>query len=131
MIDASDVMTKEIISIPVGTSIKEAANTLIENGVGSIGIEKGGEIVGIVTDRDLVKFIGGGEKAKNVEEIMSSPLITVPPDMDLLEITRTMGKNKIKHLFVKENHKIVGIVSLRDVLTVMPEYILSYVAQRP
>jgi signal-transduction protein with cAMP-binding, CBS, and nucleotidyltransferase domain len=49
----------------------------------------------------------------------------------LLEVVRKMGKNKVRHLFVKEDGRIVGILSLRDVLVVMPECIAGYTAQRP
>jgi CBS domain-containing protein len=131
MIAASDVMKRDIITVKADTGISEAAKILIEKGIGSVGVEKEGRIAGIVTDRDFVSFLARGGKAERVGEIMSPPSVTVDAGEGLLEVVRKMGKNKVRHLFVKEDGRIVGILSLRDVLVVMPECIAGYTAQRP
>jgi signal-transduction protein with cAMP-binding, CBS, and nucleotidyltransferase domain len=131
MITVADVMRRDIITVQANTGIGEAAKILIEKGIGSVGVEKEGRIAGIVTDRDFVRFLARGGKAEKAEEIMSSPPITVDAGEGLLEAVRAMGKNKVRHLFVEESGDIVGILSLRDVLAVTPEYIAGYIAQNP
>lgn len=130
-IKLSDIIVKNIISIPFNASIKEASEVLLKRGISSIVVEKEGEIIGIATDRDFVKLVLFEENHTCVEEIMSPNLITVNSEADLLAAVKLMGKHKIRHLLIKENDKIIGIVSLRDILKIEPETIYGYIAQKP
>ena len=127
---ASDIMVREIVSVPGDTPIKEAADRTVEKGVGSLAVIDDGVTVGIVTDKDFVRYLASGKEADYIEDIMSTPLIKVGSDADLLETFRVMTENKINHVFVEEEKNvagldlvgIVGIVSLKDVLRHLPEY---------
>jgi CBS domain-containing protein len=126
----SDIMVREILSVPSDTPIKEAAERTVEKGVGSLAVIDDGVTVGIVTDKDFVRYLASGKEADYIGDIMSTPLIKVGSDADLLETFRVMTENKINHVFVEEEKNvarldlvgIVGIVSLKDVLRHLPEY---------
>lgn len=124
-----DVMIKDVISVLSNVSMKDAAGIMVEKGISSLAIKEGADIVGIVTNRDFVKkSISFPEKRLKdiaVKELMSSPL-TISQDSTLEEAARLMGEKKTRHLLVKEGKEIVGLVSLRDLLTGFPELIRTY-----
>lgn len=122
-----DIMTKEVVVAPPGTSIYEIAKIMKENEIGSIIIlenSKERHPKGIVTERDLVyKIIAKSIDPKNtfVEEIMSSPLSTVQPEVLVEEAAALMKEKNIKRLPVV-NHKkeLVGIISETDLMKMFP-----------
>ena len=126
----SDIMVREIVSVAGDTPIKEAAEKTLKNNVGSLAVTDDGVTVGIVTDKDFVRYVSSGKKVEHIREIMSTPLIKVDSDSDILETFRVMTENKISHVFVEgkksiagmELAGIVGVVSLKDVLRYLPEY---------
>ena len=130
MKNVSDIMVREIVSISADTPIGEAAKTTIEKGVGSLAVTDDGVTVGIVTDKDFVRHLASGKKAEHIEDIMSTPLIKVSSEADILETFKVMSENKISHVFVEGEKNvagldlvgIVGMVSLKDVLRHLPEY---------
>jgi signal-transduction protein with cAMP-binding, CBS, and nucleotidyltransferase domain len=130
MIKAYNVMTKGVVSIPASTPIKEAAKIMLDRGINSLVIERGGKSVGIITSRNFVMHVAGEETKKNVGEIMTSPLVKVPFDAELPEVLRTMSDNGIKHVLVEEGGKLTGVITLRDIVASAPESILSYVMEK-
>ncbi|MEE9593936.1 MAG: CBS domain-containing protein [Candidatus Hydrothermarchaeales archaeon] len=130
MIKAYNVMSKGVVSVLASTPIQEAANKMLEKKVSSLVVEKGGKNVGIVTDRDFVKIIAGKEAKKDVGSVMSSPLVKVSFDTELSDVLNTMAEHRIKHLIVEENGKPIGVITLRDILSSAPEFILSYVMEK-
>ncbi len=130
MIKAYNIMSKGVVSVPASTAIKEAASIMIEKEIGSLAVEKGGKTVGIVTDRDFVKLSAGGETKKNVGEIMRSPIVKVSFDAEVIDVLRTMSENRIKHILVEENGRLIGVITLRDIVISAPEFILSYIMEK-
>lgn len=120
---AGVVMAKEVITIDEGASVKEAADVMNQAEIGSIVATRNGKAVGIVTERDLLKRIvseGRNAKKTRVKDIMSTPLITIPPNMDVEEAARLMFKKKIKKLLIIDNNRLVGLVSLTDIARAQP-----------
>ena len=113
-------MTTSIISVEPDTTIFDTAKLLTEKHVGSVLIEKDGDYIGIVTETDLSrKVLGKGLDAKTtiVSEIMTpQPLITLDCHQPVTEANNFMAKNKVRHLPVTEDDKIVGIISVRDLV---------------
>ncbi len=132
MIKAADIMTRDVVTVEPDTPIKEAAAYMLSRGIGSLGVEKSGRIVGIVTDRDFVMLLAEKKKgaAKVVKDIMSSPPIKIPSNSDIIDVIKMMGKNKIKHVFVEEEGSIVGIITLKDVVVSAPEFIMGYIMEK-
>ncbi len=130
MIKAYNVMSKGVVSVLASTPIQEAANKMLEKKVSSLVVEKGGKNVGIVTDRDFVKLIAQNGKKKDVGSVMSSPIVKVSFDTELSDVLNILSENRIKHIIVEENNKPIGIITLRDILSSAPEFILSYVMEK-
>ena len=126
------MLVKDVMSSPVVTTDEEeCANTvaklMLENKVGCIVVtSKEEKPLGIVTERDLVARV----LAKNVppektaaQEFMTSPLVTIEPDAPVTEAAKRMRKKDIRRLAVLYKNNLVGIVSSKDILDVMPELI--------
>jgi len=129
-IKVADIMTKKVISIHKGASLKAAAKLLLENTISCLPVVNAGKTVGIITDKDFLKLATMNERPKKVSEIMSTELVTISPNGDLLLAGKLMGKHRIRHLIVTERGKTVGILSLRDVLKVEPCAIYEYISQK-
>jgi len=113
-----DVMTSEVRSAEMDTTIEEIATMMREEDVGAIPVLDDGELRGIVTDRDIVvRCIAEGLDAAEatVEEILSEELTTVEPDADVEQAARIMAEKQIRRLPVVEDGDLIGMVSLGDV----------------
>jgi len=125
------IMTRNIISVKNSASVVEAAAVMVKNDIGYVVVTKDGKPVGILTERDILKKCCPrklcGEDLK-VEEIMSSPLITIEADASLGEAAMLMTDNKIRRLLVTEKGKIVGIITEKNVLRGTLSYFESVVS---
>ncbi len=118
------VMTKDMISIEKGLSIRSAIKTMVHRDVGSVVITAHGKPIGIVTERDILRTLAYRKAIRPdtpVEVIMSKPLITVNSITTIGDAAEMMVKNKIRRLLVKENGRYVGIVTQRDLQRAMTD----------
>ena len=120
MDDIGDYMSSPILSVDAESSVQEAANYMAANGIGSVLISELGEMVGMVTETDLTrKVLGKGMDADAtvVSSIMSSPILSLDRYLPVEEANRFVHKNKIRHLGVTEDDKIVGMLSVKDLVS--------------
>ncbi|MBN4079659.1 CBS domain-containing protein [bacterium AH-315-C08] len=120
MDDIGDYMSSPILSVDAESSVQEAANYMTANGIGSVLISELGEMVGMVTETDLTrKVLGKGMDAEAtiVSSIMSTPILSLDRYLPVEEANRFMHKNKIRHLVVTEDDKIVGMLSVKDLVS--------------
>jgi signal-transduction protein with cAMP-binding, CBS, and nucleotidyltransferase domain len=113
-----DVMTRSPLSLDVMVSVEEAAREMELCDCGCCLVEYKGRIVGIITEKDIVRRIAAkGSSVRNttVKAIMSSPIIAVEPEATLEDALKTMASNRIKHLVVVDDEGLVGIVSIIDI----------------
>ena len=112
-----DVMNKSIISVDKDDTIRIAVNKMVHGEIGSVIVTEKDKPVGILTERDILKFIAK-EKIdldnNKVESIMSTPLISVDSSSNLEEAAGVMLTNNIRRLMIKEKDKYVGIISQRE-----------------
>lgn len=111
------VMSKNIVSIEKGLSIRSAIKTMVHKDVGSVVITAHGKPIGIITERDILKSLAFRKAVRPdtlVEMIMSKPLITIKSIATIGEAAEVMAKNKIRRLLVKENGRYVGMITQRD-----------------
>ena len=99
-------------------SISEAAKLMDQKSTGSILIEENNKIVGIMTERDILRKVVA--KGKNCDElkvkkIMNSPVLTIDANEDIMEASRIMDKERIRRLIVTENGEIVGKVTANSI----------------
>jgi CBS domain-containing protein len=113
-----DVMTENPSSCAPGTSVAEVARVMAREDVGSIPVVEDGRLVGVVTDRDLVVRVlaeGRDPQATTVGEVVSTDVVTVPPDAGLDDALRLLARHQVRRLPVVEGERLVGIVAQADV----------------
>jgi len=112
-------MSVPVLSIESDASIMDVAKTMKEKNVGSILIKEKEEYIGIVTETDLTrKVLGTGldPETTKVTEIMTQPVLTLDGFEPVETANKFMAQNKIRHLAVTEEEKIVGMISVRDLV---------------
>jgi CBS domain-containing protein len=110
---AKDIMTRDIITVPPGMPVKKLAMTLIKNQISGAPVAgRNGKIVGVVSEADIV-----AKKGTDVKSIMSKKIISVAEDTAVEEIARVMTAEKIKRVPVMRDGKVVGIVSRADIVS--------------
>ena len=117
--EIGDYMSSSILSIEADSLAKEAAQTMESKHVGSLLVKEGEKYVGIVTETDLTrKMLARGLQmdTTKVSEIMTSPLLTIDCHEPLVSANQLMAKKKVRHLGVTENEKVVGLISVRDLV---------------
>lgn len=118
-----DIMSKNVVTISEEATMTEAAKIMGEKHIGSLVVEGEETPWGIFTERDLLsRFIGIDGKIApfRVKEGMSTPLITITPEITIKEAAKTMMTKKGR-LVVVQNGKLVGIVTTSDLVKVLPE----------
>jgi CBS domain-containing protein len=116
----SEVMTEAAVTDRPDDSLEQAARKMWEQQTGSLLVLEGQELLGIITERDLLKAVAAGTPLDTpVSEVMSKDLITVAPTTSLREAAAVMSEKWIRHLPVLEAGKLVGIVSQRDLAGVL------------
>ena len=109
----------EVLRIDAGVSVLEAVERMVDANVGSLLVTKGGDVAGIVSERDYLRRVarnGPTGDEVTVGEIMSSPLIVVSPETTIDECMALMTDRRIRHVPVVEDGDVVGIVSIGDVV---------------
>lgn len=132
-----NVIVREIMNSPVITgseeeTIEDIAQRMYDCKISSVIIMNGQNPAGIVTDRDIItKVVAKNKKPSEVlvKEIMSSPLHTIEDEKTVTEATKFMRKMDIKKLGVVDKEKLMGILSITDIVSVMPE-IYAIVAEK-
>jgi acetoin utilization protein AcuB len=120
-------MTRAPLTVTATETIGEADDLMSQNKIRQLPVVKGKELVGIITDRDLLSFLSGSLLASpeqrelalktRVREIMTSDPITVGPDDDLEEAVELLIEEKVGGIpVVDETEGLVGIVTYVDVL---------------
>ena len=121
-----DIMSHPIITEDEDTPLINVAKDMQELDIGSVVITKDGKPAGIITERDIaLKVLLKDKRASEVKakEVMSSPLVTIKPETSVEEICEVVEKEGIKRMPVVENDVLIGIVSVRNILTLKPEYV--------
>jgi CBS domain-containing protein len=121
-----DLMSKKVNTIEENKTVFHAAKQMAKERRGYVVVVKKGKPIGILTDSDILeKVISKGKDPKKVKvkEVMSSPIITISPEDEIVEASRLMRKNLIKRIPVVKNGKLVGIITDTDIARVGPEFI--------
>ncbi|HVZ16184.1 MAG TPA: CBS domain-containing protein [Terriglobales bacterium] len=113
-----DAMTERVITARPDTTLEEIASMMKSQDTGAIPVVDEGELMGIVTDRDIVVRCiadGGDPSDTTAEEIVSEELETIDPESDLDEAIELMSQKQIRRLPVVDNGELVGMLSIGDV----------------
>ncbi len=115
-----DKMTKNVGYVNPSNTVVEAAQLMQKLNVGSVPVFDQSKVVGVVTDRDIVvRNVAHGKIPQDtkVQDVMTSQVTTVTPDMDVDEVTKIMAQQQIRRVPVVENNQLVGILALGDMAT--------------
>ncbi len=118
MVSLREVMAKDPVATEPDATVAEAAAAMVRGRVGSLLVEADGSVIGIITERDVLRAAGadGDLLSTQVRDWMARDPVTAPADQDTDEALATMLDNGFRHLPVMDGEDLVGIVSLRDLL---------------
>lgn len=129
-----DFMVTEPVSVEDGVSVREAARTMEGNRVSSLLITRGGDLAGIVTDRDMRGGIASGTDLDGpITEIMTAGPKTATSDMPAFEAMLRMAERRVHHLPVVDSGRLVGLVSSSDIMRLLrhdPIYLTADLSRR-
>jgi CBS domain-containing protein len=119
----SEMMVTDVLSVAPEDTIGEAAQKMVERGVGAAVVLDYGRLIGIFTERDLMRAVADRVHSSEarVREWMTGEPITITPDTSAEEAAQTMLDNGFRHLPVVEGERPVGILSIRDVARLITE----------
>lgn len=122
----AEAMKTDVVITDESASVAEASMNMRKKGKGCAIILRDGRPFGIVTERDVTwKVAGEGLDPKNVKvaEIMSTPVVTIDPDVDLIEAAKVMKHHKIRRLAVAREGILRGVVTAADVARNLETYL--------
>ena len=116
----ADIMTNASVTESPSDSLRSAADTMWRQQTGSLLVMDGDELVGIITERDVMKAVAQGRDvdATPVSDVMTKDVLTIVPSTSAHEAARHMAARWIRHLPVLDGGRVVGVVSQRDLVGV-------------
>ena len=116
-------MAFRVVTVSPDDPVQVAITRMLEETVGSVAVCEGERLVGIFTERDVLRLAGEGPNFAEVKvgDVMTRQLVTLAPDDDILDAARLMGERKIRHLPVLEGENLLGIVGIREVVRALVE----------
>lgn len=111
-------MSKDLVVLDINSTITEIAKIMKEKDIGFIPINEDNKIIGIITDRDIVVKILANEDNK-IKDYINRNVIKINVNESIESAIELMGNNKVKRLLVEDNNKLVGVLSLSDILNNM------------
>ena len=108
-----------VISVECDTPVRDAVARLAEHNIGAMPVIRDGEVVGIMSERDIIHHLstdGAAILDWTVAQVMTAPAITVEPGLNVLAALSQMTRKRIRHLPVLEGDRLVGIVSIGDLV---------------
>jgi len=110
---------RELYTVSKGTTIKNVVFYMAEKGVGLVPIMDSGKLIGVFSERDLVKRVIAQNKSLDetkVEDVMSTKLIIADVDEANESVLAKMKEANTRHILIIENEKLIGVLAMRDLL---------------
>lgn len=111
---------KKVVVATPETTASQAAQLMAQADIGSVIVKQNGKPLGIFTERDLMKRVVAAGKDPDqtpLSEVMTSPVKTCQITDNIAKVADRMAIERIRHLIVSDKDKMVGLISLRDVLS--------------
>lgn len=108
-------MSRDLVVMDVNSDIYEVAIKMKEKDIGFIPVNDGNKIVGVLSDRDIVVKIVSNKDFK-IKDYISRDVVKININKSIEDAIELMGSNKVKRLLVENNNKLVGILSLSDII---------------
>jgi CBS domain-containing protein len=120
-----DAMNRNVITADPSASLREAARIMADNRVGSIVVEKGGKMTGIVTEHDVLLAVAESMDfdSLSIENAMTRYVVYISPEAKIEKAAEKMIEHQIKKLPVIDDDKVVGIITSSDIVAAEPALI--------
>ncbi len=109
----------DVVTASTDDSVLQAVRVLVDHNIGGVVVVDGGEVIGILTERDILRLVARKPdelQALEVGQVMTRDVIKLAPDDDLAHVMEVMTENRIRHLPVIEEGRLAGIVTIGDVV---------------
>jgi len=127
-VKAGDIMSRDVAAISPQSSVVSAVRIMSSNKISCLIVTENGHLSGIVTETDILKraVTGGNDFRKMiVEQIMSSPVRSIPRDLSVMEISKIMETENIRRLVVLEDERFIGVITQTDMIQALASYSFS------
>jgi CBS domain-containing protein len=124
---AIDAMSVRVVSVRPDDEVRVAIARMLEENVGSVAVTEAERLVGIFTERDVLRLAGEGRDFHEVRvgDVMTRKLYVSEPDDDLLAVAHLMQEQRIRHVPVVQDGNLLGILGIREVLRTLLERVWS------
>lgn len=109
----------DVVTVDPDRSVLEVVRTLVRHNIGAVVVEEGGRPIGILSERDVLRLAARGPDYlafTRVANVMTTSLVTGHPSDDLRHVMNVMTEKRVRHLPVIDHGRLVGIVSIGDVV---------------
>lgn len=113
-----EIMTTDVVAVGPGDTVERAIRRMVDHDIGAVVVVDDGRPAGVFTERDLARRIldDPGLLGRTVGEVMSAPIVSTGPDVEMIEAFDLMNARSVRRLPVVEGDRLVGIVTERDLL---------------
>lgn len=106
-----------VLSLPPTATVRELIEMLADRRIGAVVITEGEQLVGIASERDVVRYLReGGEQSTPVSEIMTAQVTTCAPEDSVRDLATIMTAKRVRHLPVLQQSRLIAIVSIGDIV---------------
>ncbi len=117
MTEIIKVKGDEVVSLPPTATVAELVELLAKRGIGAVVVMDGDSLAGIVSERDVVRHVADtGLLDVPVSQIMTTTVTTCSPDDDLPDLANVVTQQRVRHLPVVEDDRVVALVSIGDIV---------------
>jgi CBS domain-containing protein len=122
-----DAMTIRVVTVSPQATVQEAIARMLEEGIGAVAVCDGPLLVGIFTERDVLRLAGEGRDFHEIRvgDVMTRKLFVAEPDDDLVAVAHLMQEKRIRHVPVVQGGNLLGILGIREVLRTLLERVWS------
>ena len=124
--DILNVKGRDVVTISPTATLADVVQTLARNHCGALVVCDDSSMVGIISERDILRFLAATNTALEktpVQSCMTSEVITGAPDDDVNEVMGLMTTSRIRHLPIIEAGKLAGIISIGDIVKAQHDYL--------
>ena len=120
-VDIERIYRHDVFAVSVWDTLEEAARRLRAHNVGALMVFDEEDFIGIITERDVACVVAAGHypETAQVGDYMTMRPITVTPNTDVREVAAQMLETEVRHLPVEVDGRLVGVISLRDLLPIV------------
>lgn len=122
-VKVSDAMTRDPISVNPDDNVMKCSKVMLNNHVGSVIVKDNNEVVGIITEKDIVeRLVAKSKEAKNTlaKDIMSTSLISINSSSDIYNAMQKMKETNVRRLLVFNEDSFLGLITYKDILKIQP-----------